>query len=563
MFSFLNIRPEELLRPRLLSEAPRQGPPRATNSDSPQLNSDLIDGKINHSPGIEINTNPGLVLDQSAELRNSPPIAQSNSSPGLASITDPGKEAVISPGIDITSRPGLNMNTRPRLSITSRPGLEVKEDIIEKGTCGRIDDRQAVIYDPSSVLNSRPGLGLASIGKSAFDRQISLPPNIAITEGSSEQLNTSPGPELTSQDAPRSLLVTQVRYTVRRAKLVQHGHTSNEQKLYEYLWAHATPYDDVSRRVSIGFRTLAEKVRMARASAQKNLRALVQKLALEVIEDFDVTSSKAPTYRVFNYPEILKHREMAGMVWYVRRTQAVRFVDANGQEIIPRVSNLGIELSTNPGLGFNHQPGLILKPPPGLNIDPLPGPELGPPVIEKETKRISNEITSSSPVELFGRLQELIRSFDDEAVETLWTECRLRVADCTVDEILYFANDKAAICRSGSIKNPTGFLLTAVPKCFEGQNFANFREDKRRREETQRQESEARDKIRKRQAEAYRRAEDRLQSLSPHEYETRSAKIQTQLFRDHPNLQWTKQQVNESVRRKLLRELEEEEFLKL
>ena len=88
---------------------------------------------------------------------------------------------------------------------------------------------------------------------------------------------------------------------------------------------------------------------MARASAQKNLRALVQKLALEIIEDFDVTSSKAPTYRVFNYPEILKRREIAGMVWYVRRTQAVRFVDGNGQEIIAKVnSRPGLELNSNP-----------------------------------------------------------------------------------------------------------------------------------------------------------------------------------------------------------------------
>ena len=78
----------------------------------------------------------------------------------------------------------------------------------------------------------------------------------------------------------------------------------------------------------------------------------------------------------------------------------------------------------------------------------------------------------------------------------------------------------------------------------------------------QRREAETSDKVRKRQAEAYRRAEDRLQSLSRDEYETRSATIQSQLLRDHPNLTWTKQQVNESVRRKLLRDLEEEEFLK-
>lgn len=321
MFSFLSIRPEELLQSRELAQVVLKAAPRPDNrllvkEVREEDRAITVPGPVfNSDPAPEINTVPG------PELIEASTTAKIDTSPGPEYITRPGPYINTRPGIESDADPGQQQQT---VSGETVPGLGFNQ---EDGT----------------LAENAP-----------------LTPDAA----SPNTLALAPG-----VDAPaeRSLVVSQVRYTMRRAKSVQDGHTSNEQRLYEYLWIHGDPYDDVSRRVSIGFRTLAEKIRMARASAQKNVRALVQKLAIEVIEDFDVTSSRAPTYRVFNDAEILRRREIAGMTWYVRRTQAVRFVDRHGREI-------GGPLISSPGLAFAPSPGLIFDRSPGPN--PVPGLEL-------------------------------------------------------------------------------------------------------------------------------------------------------------------------------------------
>jgi hypothetical protein len=77
-----------------------------------------------------------------------------------------------------------------------------------------------------------------------------------------------------------------------------------------------------------------------------------------------------------------------------------------------------------------------------------------------------------------GFLQELSRIvplFEDQAAKKLWDECRKRVPDCSAEEVLHFLRDKAAICSTGKIRNPVGFLLRAVPECFESQGFREYR----------------------------------------------------------------------------------------
>jgi hypothetical protein len=78
---------------------------------------------------------------------------------------------------------------------------------------------------------------------------------------------------------------------------------------------------------------------------------------------------------------------------------------------------------------------------------------------------------------LIEGLRQLADPVDDEAALVLWNQCRKRVPDCTPDEILHFARSKATLFRSGKIQNPVGFLLAAVPKCFEGASFLEFRRE--------------------------------------------------------------------------------------
>ena len=59
----------------------------------------------------------------------------------------------------------------------------------------------------------------------------------------------------------------------------------------------------------------------------------------------------------------------------------------------------------------------------------------------------------------------------------LLRNCRQQAPDCTEQEIVHFIEEKGALVRvrDSRIHSPVGFLLTAVPKCFSGEAFHQFR----------------------------------------------------------------------------------------
>jgi hypothetical protein len=533
-------------------------------------------------PGPIINPSPGLELGHGhgPELTCSAGLEPATSPGGLGLEREPsavqpiGAKDVQGPGSIINPSPGLESAHSPDRRLAGTPGLQANTNGA-RAASGPESPRSQPMAARTRAMDDLPERLLLP-SENALERAVGMTPRLELNVGSGlgisqrEGNDDIPALEFASQHEEHSLLISQVRYTVRRARLVQDGHTSNEQKLYEYLWTHGVPYDEVSRAVSIGFRTLAEKVRLARASAQKNLRALFQKLALEIIEGFDVASSKPPTYRVFNYSQILKRREAAGMTWYVRRTQAVRFVDSQGREIFPVQANRpGPELHSGPGPRLQHGAGPNVVPDPGHKFNPTPGPELGPQCREEVREKKSNQKTSSTssliPPDLISSLQSqsLLPSIDEEAVFLLWSECKSRVPDCTPAEVLHFANLKSAILRTGKIQNPVGFLITAVPKCFEGETFQHFRreqarlkEEQRRREEEERRKQQAieeeLDQYR-RQEEAEGKAEHVLPTLSEEERKNLYDEARTQLrARGYKAEHWVMEQ---TIQRTVIRNL--------
>ena len=119
-------------------------------------------------------------------------------------------------------------------------------------------------------------------------------------------------------------------YPVRRMHAAEEAHTRAEQFVYDYLWNHAEPLDEISRKVTIGLGALAKAVRLSESNARINTRSLAAKLALEEYEAYNCEQSIGRTYRVFSLPEIMRRRTEAGLVWYMRRTLAVIFVDQAG-----------------------------------------------------------------------------------------------------------------------------------------------------------------------------------------------------------------------------------------
>ena len=72
--------------------------------------------------------------------------------------------------------------------------------------------------------------------------------------------------------------------------------------------------------------------------------------------------------------------------------------------------------------------------------------------------------------------------------------CRQKASDAAADELAYFVRLKADLMfRMGTVKSPMGFLKTAVPRCFEGESFRQYRETEARRREAAEREQAARE----------------------------------------------------------------------
>jgi hypothetical protein len=125
------------------------------------------------------------------------------------------------------------------------------------------------------------------------------------------------------------------RFAVREMRHAQDAHTRAEQHVYECLWENAASYDAVSRTIMIGFGAMARLVGLSESNARINLRSLVAKLAVEEIAEYNCERSMGRTYRIFEPGEILRRRREAGLLWFMRRTLAVVFVDpVTGQPLL-------------------------------------------------------------------------------------------------------------------------------------------------------------------------------------------------------------------------------------
>jgi hypothetical protein len=96
------------------------------------------------------------------------------------------------------------------------------------------------------------------------------------------------------------------------------------------------------------------------------------------------------------------------------------------------------------------------------------------------------EIPSSTdfPLELAQGLRDLVPDIDTAAIRQIYQTCKTAADDCTVEEILHFADTKAFYLSKAT--NPTGFLIHAVTMSVTPEAVMALR-DRRQREERQRE----------------------------------------------------------------------------
>ena len=340
------------------------------------------------------------------------------------------------------------------------------------------------------------------------------------------------------------------------------------------MWNHGSSLSNGSRQITAGYRELGFITNLNDKTIKYNLQSLERKLAIRVTAPEHTATRTGRTYQVFSYEQILPRRSQAGLIW-VRKTKGVEFIS------IPQAGKPTIVVS----------PAVVQHTPIGRSASPINPTQGGPTTVPTYTLATEdasttepvgtpttqlgsflgiNRNTSSTttaaapPIQFVKALSQMFPAIDQPAVKTLWNECRLRAGDCTVEEVLYFVADKMPIARNGKIQNPVGFILTCIPKCFEGDTFTNFRDlqarGKREREETERKRKEQETLV----AEACRRAEEKFTSLSKDEYGALYERFKLPLLAANPAAKrWDDETLEASIRRRILQEFQERELARL
>lgn len=277
------------------------------------------------------------------------------------------------------------------------------------------------------------------------------------------------------------------RSKVRRAVLAQDGHSLGEEAIYQVMWRGGRPESgdpNSSRTIRIGAADIGYKVNMAKKNVRQNVSRLFEKLAVEILEDFETMSSQARLYKVYSYKQILDRRRAAGLE-YVLRNKGVVFCTPSGEELVlspAYVPTPGDETSIRPAPPKRRRPGL----PSSIEQfqQPItPAPSRGEDSESEELQIVSQALNRYWPV-------------DQPAAVQLLRNCRRVRADARPEEIAFFVREKLELTRqTRNITNPTGLILATVPQSFIGSTFEEFRKRMERQaalaaEEKQRKEQQ-------------------------------------------------------------------------
>jgi hypothetical protein len=266
------------------------------------------------------------------------------------------------------SRPGLKLVAGPTLAPQEHNGNILGSELAAPVSLGPGPELMAQSNEPNPGVNLIPGPDIVT----------NSPPS---AKGSGSGLKLRPGVHFPSSSqtpdhtatfftSPEPSIEPRKRqFPIREMKLAQDAHTRAEQQVYEYLWQNAKVLDEMSRTITIGFGAMARMVRLSESNARINVRSLIAKLAIEEFGDYNCERSLGRTYRIFNYSEILKRRREAGLLWYMRRTLAVVFVNPSTGQPVDSALRKPRPLKPAPGPNLSGDGG--------VNLTPEPLPKLG------------------------------------------------------------------------------------------------------------------------------------------------------------------------------------------
>jgi hypothetical protein len=300
-------------------------------------------------------------------------------------------------------------------------------------------------------------------------------------------------PDLDAYESTAPDYVFRRKVRIRETSIVQDGHSLAEQAVYDAMYRAGKPYQGDSRILTIGLRTLADLSRMAYSNCKANVRSLVAKLAIEERPGFSYTDGR--TYVIFSFREILRRRKSGGLT-HVIRNRGVAFVDPEtGKPLLShQIPESGAPDSTaaktgSPFSGASaSSTGALESDRSGAPANPQSGAPATPAHIRnRHLQRNESEATASFLGPIVAALRKHIPDVDDDAAAELWNRCRGNAPGAEIAEVVHFVDLKAG---KPGIRMPLGFLLSTVPKCFAGDSYRQFREER----ESLRRAGQARDR---------------------------------------------------------------------
>jgi hypothetical protein len=245
---------------------------------------------------------------------------------------------------------------------------------------------------------------------------------------------------------------------VSRVDIAQQSMALGEERFYETIWRCAGSYTfhiiGESKHIHTfraGVLALSKIARLNIKTIKDLLPKLIEKKILTVIADGDVRTNLGKTYEIYSYEEILRRQEGSGLTFVIKNGRAVEFVQPGSA--LGGVTPLVIQRGTAPRGETPHRQ----EHPQRLGVMPLYRPR-GDTTPHIDTQSNTRQTTTA----VRSLLQTQLPTFDDLAVEHLWTDCRRRVPDVTPDEVRCLFSAKLPQSFARGIENRNGFLLRVV-----------------------------------------------------------------------------------------------------
>jgi len=352
------------------------------------------------------------------------------------------------------------------------PVIEPKTDLSTVAKITTVDTSTAPSSDMSTVAEM-----------STVDMSESFTNSVSAADMST--VDMSPKPRVEVWMTEDGVLIPAGR--VKRIRLAQDVINPGEEAVYDSLW-NARPLQPPTssdfRIVQIGYDYLVKRTRLAKKTIQRIIDKLLDKDFIAIERPADIYQRTATVYRVFGYKTVLDRHMQKGRAHVAKVGPGFSYVHQ-----MPTPEQGQSNLSTVDRFHMATVDKTTTKTVVKKDLST---------VVKMATLKIEHselEQTSSEVNQIADILRQAIGTADDDVARRLITECRRRAGDATVDEISEFLQQKARFAvRNPQIRNPAGFLLTAVPLCFEGESFRNFRKG---REESKRQEKAEMERITK------------------------------------------------------------------